>query len=299
MLLVLSFLVLAAGCRSGGKRAPGTIDGREAEDIADQISMIKQVYHLCPSPAEMLSVIDVADLDFDQDLLNPVDNVDKYLDTKSRTISLGVYITDLAYAAIFGRHEETLDYLDAVRSVAEEIRLTGAINDDLVRKARQNVEYLDSLFDISNEAFINMLFYCESNNRPNTIVLLSAGAFVESLYLAVNLFGEYEESAYILQHLADQKYAIDNLMAFAESLRDEDENIAAVMEEMKAISEIFSEIDPGGSDVTITTQEDAGDEAPKKIVIGGGDSSPPALSPQVFEKLKKETIRLRELLVNV
>jgi hypothetical protein len=260
---------------------------------------MKQVYHLCPSPAEMLSVIDVADLGFDEGLLNPVENADQYLDSKSMTLALGVYITDLAYAALFGRHEETLDYLDVVRHMAEEINVTGAVNDELVNKAQKNVEYLDSLFDISNEAFINMLFYCESNDRPNTIVLLSAGAFIESLFLAVNLVGEYEQSAYIIQHLADQKYAIDNLMLFAESLSDKDENIASLVEEMKTIHEIYRDIEPGGGEVTIKAEEDAAEDTPRKLVIGGGDSDTASLSQADFEILKAETMRLRDLIVNV
>lgn len=296
-LTLLISLMLATGCQSGGKRAPGTIDDTETGEIIDRIEAMKQVHHLCPSPAEMLSVIDVADLSYDGNLLNPVENADQYLDTKSTTLALGVYITDMAYSALFGRHEETLDYLEVVRSVAEQIRLTGAINDELIQKARDNVEYLDSLFTISNEAFINMLFFCERNNRPNTIVVLSAGAFIESLYLAVNLVDDYDNAGYLLQHLTDQKYALENLMVFAGTLDEEDENIAAIMEDMNPILEIYNSLEVGSGEVTITDQSEAGDEQPKKLVIGGGDSSPPILSATEFEKLKEETIRLRSRLV--
>ena len=293
------FLIIPAlvtgGCKSDtGKRAPGLLDDSETAEIVDRIETIKQVYHLSPSPAEMLSVIDVADLSFDVGLLNPAGNMDNYLDTKSQTIGLGIYITDLAYAALFGRHEETLDYLDVVRSMAEQIRVTGAIDDALIEKARNNVEYLDSLFNISNEAFINMLFFCERNDRPNTVVLLSAGAFIESLYLAVNLVGNNGQTDYILQHLADQKYALDNLMMFAETLKYQDPNVAAIIEDMKPIKEIYDNV----SIITGTTtveREEAADDQPKKLVIGGG--SKPTLSKKEFEKLKKTTVELRNKLI--
>lgn len=298
MLSLLIPLFLVTGCKSGGQRAPGTIDDAETGEIIERIETIKQVYHLCPSPAEMLSMIDVADLSFDRELLNPAENADKYLDTKSRTLALGVYITDMAYAALFGRHEETLDYLEVMRSVAEQVRVTGAINDELIQKAKDNVEYLDSLFNISNEAFINMLFFCERNNRPNTIILLSAGAFIESLYLAVNLADDYDNAGYLLQHLAEQKYTIDNLMIFAESLREEDENIASIIDEMAPIKEIYDGIEPGSGAVTIKTQDEASGEKLKKLVIGGGESSPTTLSREDFNKLKEETNRLRTKLIH-
>lgn len=297
MLPLLIILFLTTGCKSGGQKAPGTIDDVETGEIVERIETIKQVYHLFPSPAEMLSMIDVAGLSFDQELLNPVENSDKYLDTKSRTLALGVYITDMAYAALFGRHEETLDYLEVVRSVAEQVRVSGAINDEMIQKAKNNVEYLDSLFDISNEAFINMLFFCERNNRPNTIILLSAGAFIESLYLAVNLVDDYDNAGNILQHLAEQKYAIDNLMVFAESLSEEDENIASVIDDMKPIRQIYDGLELGSGAVTIRTQNEASGKKPKKLVIGGGDSGPITLSHEDFNKLKEATIRLRTSLV--
>ena len=287
--------LLVGGCKSDkSKRKPGLLDDSETTEIVDRIETIKQVYHLSPSPAEMLSVIDVAELSFDVGLLNPPGNMDNYLDTKSQTIGLGIYITDLAYAALFGRHEETLDYLDVVRTMAEQIRVTGAIDDELIENARNNVEYLDSLFNISNEAFINMLFFCERNDRPNTVIMLSAGAFIESLFLTVNLVGDNGQADYILQHLADQKYALDNLMMFAESMKDEDPNVAAVIEDMKPIKEIYDGITVVAGTTTVETEKAAADQ-PKKLVIGGG--SKPTLSKKEFENLKKTTVELRNKLV--
>jgi hypothetical protein len=296
-LLLLIPLVMAAGCKSGGKRAPGGIDQQEAGEIVQRIEAMKQVYHLCPSPAEMLSVIDFGDLSFDAALLNPVSNADRYLDTRSTTLALGIYATDLAYCALFGRHEETLNYLEVVRSLAEKARVTGAIDDELVQDARANVADLDSLFAISNQAFINMLFFCERNDRPGTIVMLSAGSFIESLYLAVNLVDDYDDAGYLLQHLTDQKYALENLMVFAESLGAEDENVASVMEDLGPIVRIYEGLEAGSGAVTISTQSEATSDQPKKLVIGGGASSPPLLSAPEFEKLRQETIRLRTRLV--
>ncbi len=295
LLILIIPAILAGGCKSDkGKRNPGLLDDSEAAEIVDRIETIKQVYHLSPSPAEMLSVIDVAELSFDIGLLNPTGNMDNYHDTKSQTIGLGIYITDLAYAALFGRHEETLDYLDVVRTMAEQIRVSGAIDDELIENARTNVEYLDSLFNISNEAFINMLFFCERNDRPNTVIMLSAGAFIESLFLAINLAGDNGQTDYILQHLADQKYALDNLMMFAESIKDQDPNVAAVIEDMKPIKEIYDDITVVAGATTVETEKTA-DDQPKKLVIGGG--SKPTLSKKEFEKLKKTTVELRNKLV--
>ena len=293
-LSIIALILVLAGLNACKSDKSGTakhqeIGDQEASEIADRIDQIKTVYHLCPSPAEMLSVINVSGMEYKGSLLNPAENVQNYYDSKSQTLILGVYITDLAYTALFGRHEETINYLEVVQQVSEQVRVTGAINEGLINRAKNNVEYLDSLFSISNEAFINMLLYCEKNKRPNTIVLLSAGAFIESLYLAVNFIESYDATDYIVNHVAEQKYALDNLMTFAESLSD-DPNVAGVIEDLQPIVSLYETI--GTSTGTTTVKK----ESENKLVIGGGKKV--SLSEENFNQLKALTLEIRENIVS-
>jgi len=291
-------MLLATGCQSGSRGTPTLIDDLEAGDLNAGLESFSQIYHLYPSPGEMLSIIDMAEMSYDGNLLNPVADADKYVETKPRTYMLGVYMTDLAYAALFGRHESTLDYLEVVRVLSEEIRIDKAVDDEMIENAKTNVEYLDSLYNISNEAFMNILEFCERNERSNTVVMLSAGAFTESLFLAVNLIDDYEEADYLLQHLADQKYTIDNFMTFAENVKGNDPNVAATIQDLKKIHAIYEGIDPGSGEVSIKTEEDTDEHAPKKLVIGeGGSQSQPSLSRDEFEELKTAVVELRNKII--
>ena len=297
--MFLISIMIAYGCQSGNRGTPKLIEDVESGESLEGIQSFNQIYHLYPSPAEMLSIIDMTKMAYDEELLNPVGEADRYVDTKSKTYILGVYMTDLAYAALFGRHEATLDYLEVVRSLSEEIRIDRAVDDEMIEKARNNVEYLDSLYNISNEAFMNILAYCERNDRSNTIVMLSAGAFSESLFLAVNLIDDYGTADHMLQHLADQKYTIDNFMTFAESVVEDDPNVASTIEDLKKIKDIYDGIDPGSGQVSVSGTEDPGDDQPKKLVIGGsGDNSQPSLTKEEFESLKAAVVELRNKIIN-
>ncbi len=287
-------MLLVTGCKSGSKGTPTLIEDVGMDMDPGGIESFSQIYHLYPSPAEMLSIIDIGEMDYDDELLNSVAQADNYIDARSKTIMLGVYMTDLAYAALFGRHEATLDYLEVVRSLAEEIRIDEAVDDAMIEKARSNVEYLDSLYSISNDAFMNILAYCERNERSNTIVMLSAGAFTESLFLAVNLIDNYEDADYTLQHLADQKFTIDNFMTFAENVETDDPNVAATIDDLKRIKAIYDNINPGSGAISITKLDEEEEDQPKKLVIGGGSSqSQPSLTLEEFEELKAAVIELR------
>ena len=298
VITVVVSLLLAAGCNSGNKGKPTLIDDVESDNLTNGIGPFNQIYHLYPSPGEMLGIIDMAEMTYDGNLLTPVEQSDKYLDTKSKTYILGVYMTDLAYAALFGRHEATLDYLEVVRTLSEEVRINEAVDDKMIENAKNNVEYMDSLYTISNDAFINILSFCERNDRSNTVVMLSAGAFAESLFLAVNLIDDYEQADFLLQHLADQKYTIDNFITFAKSVKGDDPNVASTIEDLEKIHQIYEGIDPGTGDVSIKTDGDSDAGQPKKLVIGSsGSQSQPSLSPEDFENLKKAVVDLRTKII--
>lgn len=288
-------LMMATACQSGKKESNVLIPDVDKTASSDGIESFSQIFHLYPSPAEMLSVIDMSEMSFDGSLLNPVERADQYLDSKTKTQALGIYITDLAYSALFGRHEETLDYLEVAKSLAEEIQINEAVDESMIKKAQDNVEFLDSLYTISNDAFINILRFCERNERSNTVVMISAGAFIESLYLAANMIDNYGTADALLQHLADQKFIIDNFMLFAKSVDSDDPGVISTLEDLEKIKSIYDGIKPAtGGGVTIKPAKESDDNQPKKLVIGASKSaSQPSLTEDEFNALKAAIIELR------
>jgi hypothetical protein len=296
--VIMILMMMIGSCQTGKKGSPVLIEDLENIESNGGIESFHQIYHLYPSPAEMLSVIDLAEMSFKKSLLNPVERADQYLDSKSKSYALGIYISDLAYSALFGRHEEALDYLETVKTLSEEININEAVDEAMVKKARDNVEYLDSLYIISNDAFMNILSFCEINERSNSVVMLSAGAFTESLYLAVNMMDDYGTAGQLLQHLADQKYTIDNFMMFAHSLDSDDPGVKSTIRDLEKIQAIYHEIKPGTGGVTVKSSTPSGENQTKKLVIGGSEnSSQPSLSEEEFDSLKAAVIELRTNMV--
>lgn len=293
-MVVIIAMMLTSTCQSGQKGSPVLIEDVDEITSESGFESFYQIIHLYPSPGEMLSVFDMAELSFDGSLLNPIERADQYLGSKSKAYALGVYITDLAYTALFGRHEETLDYLDVVKSISEEVSINEAVDEAMIEKARNNINFLDSLYDISNDAFINILQFCERNERSNTMVMLTAGAFTESLYLAVHMVDDYGTADQLIQHLADQKYTIDNFMLFANGLNSDDPEVVSTINDLSKIKEIFDSIEPGTGGVSIKSTTDPDEKQPKKLVISGsGAKSQPHLSEEEFIALKQAIIEMR------
>jgi hypothetical protein len=155
------------------------------------------------------------------------------------------------------------------------------------------------LYTISNEAFMNIISFCEKNERSGTVVLMSEGAFVESLYLAVNMIENYSTADRIIRHLADQKYTIDNFLSFAESVRNDDPEIASTIKALDRIHSIYDKIDPDTGEVTVKTEEGSEAGGPKKLVIGStGGASQPGLTEDDLRELRAAVTELRNEIIN-
>ena len=290
LMLFIVIIIMTASCKSDKTGRPaGEITDEEAGGVMGRIEHFRKVYHLCPSPAEMLGIIDVSKMHYRGDILNPPGNADNYLDTRSRTLNLGIYITDLAYTSLFGRNEETINYLETVQDIAGAIRVSGAINKEMIDRAKENVRNIDSLISISNEAFINMLFFCEKNNKPGTVIMISTGAFVESLYLAINMIEKYDTTNYLILHVAEQKYAIENIMASSENL-PEDPDVLKTIEILKPVLDIYERFEITGGGTTVKK------ENLNKLIIGGGKKI--LLSEEEFTRLKEAASSVRNNIIS-
>ena len=291
-LLFMMLLLLLSMCRpSQHERKEGSLLAMEEFDQASalKINQIKNVYHSIPSPSEMLSMMQGKDVVFNQSLLNPISNSEYYADTRVKSLNLGIYLTDLAYASMFSRHEITVDYLEIVQKLADGISVHGVINESLINRAKENIHDLDSLFDISNEAFVNMVLLCEESGKSNTLVMITSGVLVESLYLASSHVENAADAASIYQHLADQKYSMDNLLSFANSLSD-DPYVAGVITDLEPLEELYSKLGMSSGRTTVKKEGDG------KLVIGGGNQ--PTLSKEEFERLRKIVTDIRNDIVS-
>ena len=118
--------------------------------------------------------------------------------------------------------------------------------------------------------------------------------------MAVHLVDDYGTADMLLQHLADQKYTIDNFMLFARGLESDDLNVIATLKDLEKIKIIYDGIKPGTGGVTVKSSDDSDEKQPKKLIIGGtGKASQPSLTEEEFKSLKAAVIETRNKAVSI
>jgi hypothetical protein len=247
------------------------------------------VFYLLPSPGEILLRFYTADIEYQPEHLNSPDNRDKYIGSKAQSQNLGVYITDMAYSALFERSTETVSYLEAIQSMSSELGISSNIFESLLTRSKANAGQLDSLLNISNEAFTNMIEFLETGGKELTIAQVSAGAYIESLNIALNSVDKYEEGNEMIELLLEMKFPMDNLLEQAKAA-SETEKDKAILIYLNEISLLFNELDNKGAETSVTQTQ------PGVVTIKGGDEI--TMNETNFNTLKEKVSEIRKNIVN-
>ena len=187
-LSIITIVGFLASCGSEQKpAAPEPVVESEPEmteaDLAEADAMIQNM----PSPIEMAILVKHAGGEYNPNLLNDVKNLDKYVTNGKKTLNMGVYSSDVGYTSLYKQTQETVFYLNNVRKLSDDIGLSDAFDQSMFDRVEANIENRDSLLQILSSSYDLANQYLKENNRMNTSVLMLAGGWLESMYLAANL----------------------------------------------------------------------------------------------------------------
>lgn len=208
-ILIISLFIIAGmlSCKneSKNKNTEPVLDELETEEV-----LMEEHFFRFPSPEEIFSFLSESDVGFKEQIVNDAAKHKDYLESKSQALNLGVYIADLAYLTMFDENE-TFDYFEAIHSLSDKLQISAAFSDDLLDRVQNNLDNIDSLVIISSDAYKDIVDFLVENEKENTLSLISIGAYTESLYLAAQMVDNMEEDHIMVQKIADQKFALENL----------------------------------------------------------------------------------------
>jgi hypothetical protein len=214
-ILAVSSLLWSCGSepkQTSDEQAPAkeAVEERSEADLAQADQMVKDM----PSPIEMAILVKHAGGEYNAGLLNDVKRIDDYITTGKKTVNMGVYSADVGYTSLYKQTQETVFYLNNVRKLSDAIGLTDAFDQTVFDRVEANIENRDSLLHILSGAYDVANDYLKENDRMNTSVLMIAGGWIESMYLAANLGAEGGRPEDIISlRILEQEKVLEKLLS--------------------------------------------------------------------------------------
>lgn len=285
LFMAFILLLLMAGCNNQNKKTDKGFSFDQGQ-IEGEIRNAKSIIYLFPAPGEILTRFYDADLTYQEEMLHDPGNASGYITSRDKSLNLGVYISDLAYSALFARNSRATDYLEVVRLLSNDLDISNTVFESLTERLRENIGNNDSLVALGNDAFFNVLEFLETSGRENTIALITSGAYIESLYLAMISIEKYSENDPIIRQISELKFPLENLLHQSENVSD-DPAVESILKYTRELNDIFNSLQAENVNVAI---EEAG-----VITLSGG--SIPEITAENFTAIKRNVLSTRAFII--
>ena len=207
LMITFIFLTSCNSCKSRvAEKQQEKSELAQVDSLENQIE--ENVYPL-PTSAEVIKMLTELEVGYIIGISNPVENTKKYFSSTKRAINMGVYGADLSYATLYNMQQMVINYLDAIRSLSNELNMSKIYNAALYDSIKKNYDNKDELVRILTEAFNETYVYLADNDQQPLALLVVGGAWVEGMYLTTHVSEAAYQVAGISKVLLEQKKSFE------------------------------------------------------------------------------------------
>ena len=286
LILLVGFpLVILTSC---GSDEP--VEEMEEVEASVQEEEGNKTYYQIPSPDEMLGFIKESGLEFNGELLNPIENADKYTKPNRQALNFGIYSADLAYTALYEEFDKTIKYFGTIQKLADQIGISSAFDQALLERVQGSLDNVDSLVAVTNDSYFSVVDYLEQNEQGAKLGVIAVAGWIETVYIVANT-ADYSKDKAAVERLADQKLTLENLQDYLAKYAD-DSDVAELSTTLKGLEEAYAGLkeEKSGSGVSLKKKENG------KMVLGGGPSI--KITEAQFNAIKDKVSEIRNNIIN-
>ncbi len=236
-------------CGGSHEESTETTEETPVEEVVIE-TIEDDVTYMLPSPLQVVSLFKNAGLEYIGGITNPKENVNNYNSKYNQKLNFGVYAADMAYAITNNQSQESINYLNAIRQLSEKIWMTDVINSiGVAERLEKNVGNEDSLVSIMADLQMQLDDYLDENGSSYAGSIIFAGAWVETMFLALN--GNNNDNEKLTSRLSEQSYVVENII-LAVKQANEDKEFDELITSLEGVQSHFSEIANGDAKVLST-----------------------------------------------
>jgi hypothetical protein len=244
-MVLVAFLFAVTTMWTGCDNKTATNTDNPPQDSTAQVTppdspTAMKVLKSVPSPIQMAFYLLNSKSPYNEKLMNPTANLDKYSNSFAQAMNLGVYQADLGYAIAHGQTQQSLNYLEAVKTLGDKLGILNSFEKSMIERAEDNLDNKDSLFSITTDAFKDAETYLNQNARPEIADLIVIGGWLESTYLATQTAKTGGGSA-LRRRIGEDKLVLPGLIAIMES-HNGGKDFLALTSKLKDLAALYDQI---------------------------------------------------------
>jgi len=293
-LLVILLLVWSCDSKKGPSKEEFAENLEEVEkntiDISDD--NISNIINSIPSPLEISFIIHDAGILYDKTLLNSGKNVSNYNTNDKKALNLGIYGTDLGYTDIYGQNQDGIEYLGAIKKLADELGIGQFFDFDLIRSLTESKDNLDSLLLVTSENFNRINDHFQEQNRSNLSVMLLLGGWIESLHLTCQVAISQSGNADLKDRVGEQKIILENMIILIDFYVKNDGTLKELENEIALLKSVYDKVE-----IVYTYEESTSEIIDGVLIIKDNSTSKVLIDDDTFKEISNLVERIRAKII--
>lgn len=185
-ILLLGFASCAEAPKNKEKETK-TEDSAIEEAVETENMMEEDLSFMLPSPIQIAAMFNRAGLEYQSGLTNPTGNLSNYNTKTAKYLNFGVYSADLAYTVLNHQQQESIDYLNAVKVLSDDIGMPSIFGSGkLIQSFEKNIDNQDTILRILTTIKRRTDEYLAENADKSKEAVFFSAAWVEGMYLGAN-----------------------------------------------------------------------------------------------------------------
>jgi hypothetical protein len=246
-ILTLFLAVFVLACNSSKKPDEQAflegLDSTTLEGPAISEEVISSIIQQIPSPLEISVLLKESGTKYDKSFLNSGDNISKYNSNFRKSLNLGIYGTDLGYTNIYEQNQDGLDYMAAIKELANGLSIGQFFDIETIGRLATNSKNLDSLLLITTQNFNSINHYLQEQNRANLSVLLLTGGWLEAMHITCQVANKNKNNKELRETIGEQKIILENIVLLLSFYIEVDQNMASLLDDMKELQKEYDNIE--------------------------------------------------------
>ena len=285
----MTMLVVFA-CAEEQKRGGDEKDGEsKVEKKNSNLFEIEGKVFSIPSPIQTAFLLKEAGANYSSSILNPTTSVSKYSTKNKKALNLGVYGANLGYATIYDQTQDAISYMAVTKRLSSELNISNLFDEKMIKRFEANLGNQDSLLVLVSDAFKASDKYLKNSKQDDLSVLILAGGWIETLYLATELSGTTTNDK-IKNRIGEQKITIKNLVSLLLPFQ-ENEEIVGLINQLNELKDLYKDIE-----FTYTYKEPEVDAENKTTTITS--ESNVTMNEQQLKDISAKVKDIRNFIIN-
>lgn len=244
--ITLSIALVSCNGNSEDQKNQESIESIDTTTInTDTVSSTEDndVTYSLPSALQIAYVFKKSGAGFIPTLLNNKANTSKYNTSNyKRATNFGIYSADLAYCLFNKKYQESKEYLKACKEMGSYLGLNQAFeSDNMAQRFDKNLTNEDSVIKIVSNVQLKTDLMFEQNKQKHITVIAFAGAWTESMYIAIEVYKK-DKNKKVLSSLLEQLLLSETIIKALKSHQNSESEMPELIASIEKINAQFNSI---------------------------------------------------------